>query len=157
LVSTLPDTTLGPVLHGDPPSSAAFIASLLKNDPAITRFLPARELSVSVSCGVLQLLFLTLSWKEWHVDVRDTARLHLLGLTTPSLGGKRILAAAGPWGWNEILGILRKHFPNVQVPEDFEGGEPDRQRIDSEVAREMLGGWIGLEQSVVDLAKSLGY
>jgi hypothetical protein len=105
----------------------------------------------------IQIPLLTLPRKEWYIDVRDCGRLHVLGLTTPSLGGKRVWAAAGPWGWNQILGILRRHFPNVQVPEDFEGGEPDRQRIDSEVARELLGGWIGLEQSLVDLAKSLGY
>lgn len=102
---------------------------------------------------------MTKFYTEWFVDVRDDARLHLLALTTPSASGKRIWGVAEPFGWNRILGILRKEFPHVQVPSDIAGaqGEPDRQKIDNSVASDLLGGWISLEKSVVDTAIGFGF
>lgn len=96
---------------------------------------------------------------EWFIDVRDDARLHILALTTPSLGGKRIWAAAQPVGWNEILAILRKELANVPLPPDVAGaqGEPDLQKIDNSVAEGVLGGWISLEKSIIDMAHGFGF
>jgi hypothetical protein len=131
--------------------------SLLKNDTAITRLLPVCELFVLLSLRVPQLLLLTLSWKGWHVDVRDCTGLHVIGLTTPTLGGETHLDRSRHLGVEPDT----RHLASVQVPEYFEDGEPDRQRIDGKVAREVLGGWIGLwirlEQSLIESVTSLGY
>jgi hypothetical protein len=80
-----------------------------------------------------------------------------LALTTPSMGGKRYLAVAEPFDWNQIYGIYRKNFPKAQVPEDLEECEGWAQKLDFTESTEILGGWISLEQSLVDLGKSLGY
>jgi nucleoside-diphosphate-sugar epimerase len=93
------------------------------------------------------------------VDVRDTGRLHVLALSAPPAGGKRFWAAAAPFGWNQVLGILRQHFPKAPIPKDLEAprGQPDRQKIDNKPAEQLLGGWISLERALVDLGRSLGY
>lgn len=95
---------------------------------------------------------------EWFIDVRDDAQLHVQALINPSLGGKRIWGVASPFGWNQIFSILREKTSIANVPADIEGkqGEPDRQRIDNSVATEALGGWISLEQSILDSVKSFG-
>lgn len=84
--------------------------------------------------------------------------MHVEALTNPSLGGKRIWGVAAPFGWNQILAILRGKTSIANVPADVEGkqGEPDPQRIDNSVATEALGSWISLEQSVLDSVKSFG-
>ncbi|PCH34576.1 NAD(P)-binding protein [Wolfiporia cocos MD-104 SS10] len=137
IVTILPNANWGPVLFGEPRSTVYWIYELLQNNDSTAKS----------------------AHPQWFIDVRDDGRLHVLALATPSLGGKRIWAAAEPFGWNKVLSILRKHFPHVKVPEDIPGpqGEPDPQRIDSTVAAEALGGWIGIEKSVVDTAKSLGF
>ncbi|KAF8482342.1 hypothetical protein JB92DRAFT_3034990 [Gautieria morchelliformis] len=129
LVTTLPGTTMGPMLHGALSLTPGAAASGLKNDTAGAKSIPNHE-------------------SEWFVDVRDCSRLLFLALTTPSMGGKRYLV---------VYGIYRKHFPNAQVPEDIEGCEPWAQRLQFTESSEILGGWISLEQSLVDLGKSLGY
>ncbi|KAF8511240.1 hypothetical protein JB92DRAFT_3097181 [Gautieria morchelliformis] len=57
----------------------------------------------------------------------------------------------------DVYGIYRKHFPKAQVPEDIEGSEPWAQELEFTESTELLGGWISLEKSVVDLGKGLGY
>jgi nucleoside-diphosphate-sugar epimerase len=96
---------------------------------------------------------------EWYVDVRDTGQLHILALSDPAASGKRFWAAAAPFGWNQILAILRKHFPKHSIAKDLEAprGQPDRQRIDNKPAEQLLGTWMSLEQAVSDLGRSLGY
>jgi len=137
LVSVNPNANYGPVLHGESRSTAGWIYSLLHNETKNIETVPS----------------------QWYVDVRDDAKLHILGLTKPELGGERILAFAGPYGWNDLLHILRKNFPNVKVPEDttLESGKTCPQKVDSSLAEKVLGGWIPLEKSVVDTAKSFGY
>jgi len=98
---------------------------------------------------------------QWFIDVRDAARLHILPLSDTSLVGKRIWGAGGPYGWNGVLSILRKNFPKEadKIPADIAPSalEPNPWKIDNEVAAKALGGWISLEQSVVDTAKSVGF
>ncbi|KAF8488265.1 hypothetical protein JB92DRAFT_3017535 [Gautieria morchelliformis] len=127
LVTTLPGTTMGPMLHGTLSLTPGVAASGLKNDTAGAKSLP------------------------------NQCRLLFLALTTPSMGGKRYLVVAKQFDWNQVYGIYRKHFPNAQVPEDIEGCEPWAQRLEFTESSEILGGWISLEQSLVDLGKSLGY
>ena len=73
------------------------------------------------------------------------------------MGGKRFFANAERFGWNQVFGIYRKNFPGTQIPEDLEEEEICTQEMDIKASTELLGGWISLEQSLVDLGKSLGY
>ncbi|KAF8468651.1 hypothetical protein JB92DRAFT_3059092 [Gautieria morchelliformis] len=135
LVAILPATNIGPMLYGEPASTTKMAASGLYDDQTVARFLP----------------------NQWFVDVRDTGRLQFLAFTTPAMAGKRYLAAAEPFKWNQIYAIYRKNFPSAKVPEDFEEGEEDVQKLDISPSTEVLGEWIGLEQSLVDLGRSLGF
>lgn len=56
-----------------------------------------------------------------------------------------------------IFAILRKHYPGVRVPGDMEDGGLNKQKIDTELAKELLGGWISLERSIMETAQRLGY
>lgn len=104
-------------------------------------------------------ILITLSSTEWFLDVRDDARLHVLAFTTDSFSGKRIWGVAQPFGWNEVLAILREEFPHLQLPPDVPGkqGEPDPQKIDNSVATKALGSWISLRKSLVDTGKGFGF
>ncbi|KIJ57307.1 hypothetical protein M422DRAFT_149219 [Sphaerobolus stellatus SS14] len=139
LVTLLRGSLLGPMLmldrDGQPPSTTKWIAEVLKGNGSICRVVP----------------------RGWFVDVRDCAQLHVIAFTNSRLGGRRLIAAAAPFGWNAIFDILRQHFPLLNIPLDFEGGSPDPQKFDNHVATELLGKWISLEQSIVELAHRLGY
>ncbi|KZT27632.1 NAD(P)-binding protein [Neolentinus lepideus HHB14362 ss-1] len=137
IVTILPNANFGPVLWGSARSTAGWIQATAHGDGTYTTNVPP----------------------QWYIDVRDDGRLHVLALSDPSLGGKRIWAAAGPFSWNSIIRTLHKEFPWLQLPPEVPGaqGEPDRQKIDNSVATKALGGWISLEQSVVDTAKTLGF
>ncbi|EED78053.1 predicted protein [Postia placenta Mad-698-R] len=137
IVTILPNANFGPVLYGEPRSTAVWIHSFLKGDS---------EWAQSVAA-------------QWFIDVRDDGRLHVTALTNPSLSGRRIWGVAEPTGWNKILAILRKNFPRANVAPDIVGeqGEPTEQKIENTVATEALGGWISLEQSLVDTGKSVGF
>jgi hypothetical protein len=73
------------------------------------------------------------------------------------MGGKRWLAIAEPFTWNQVFGVFRKNFPTAQCPEDLEGMEAYTQKFDISASTEILGKWISLEQSIIDLGKSLGH
>ncbi|KZO93510.1 NAD(P)-binding protein [Calocera viscosa TUFC12733] len=138
LVALLPNVNVGPIIFGEARSSASFVLKLFKQDDTdVKRMGP-----------------------QWYIDVRDTGALHVLSLTDASVSNTRIWAAAGPCGANEFIAILKKHFPQADLPRDIEGplGESSTQMIDSEKGRLMLGGkWRPLEESVVEMAKSVGY
>lgn len=84
------------------------------------------------------------------MDVRDTASLHVQALISPSLGapGVRIWAVAAPFNNNDILAILRKLYPGKTFPDDAPGLGRDLSKIDNKRGGELLGGWIGLEESI---------
>jgi len=141
LVTVLPNANFGPVVYGEPGSTASWITTLLKNDEE------AVQLTQSIP-------------SQWHVDVRDDARVHLLSLTSEEVANKRLWTVSDPWGWNDILAILRKNFPDKPVPADVEDptkGPTCQLRIEHDLATKLVGKWIGLEKSVVDTAKSVRF
>ncbi|EJU04707.1 NADP-binding protein [Dacryopinax primogenitus] len=141
LVTILPNTNFGPVIYGEPSSTAEWITMLLQNNensPAAMKSIPS----------------------QWRVDVRDDAKVHLSSLIDANVANKRLWTVSEPWGWNILLAILRKHFPNKPVPLDIEDsayGPTCQMRVEHELATQLIGNWIGLEQSVVDTAKSIGH
>ncbi|KZT54404.1 NAD(P)-binding protein [Calocera cornea HHB12733] len=134
-VTVLPNANFGPFLCGEAHSTGGWVATFMKGDDTVART----------------------NGNQWYIDVRDDARLHILGMSEPQLAGKRIWAAAGPFGWNDVLAPLRKAFPGAPVPEGQKEWVSSPMKVDSELGRTLLGGWISLEESVVDTAKSLGY
>lgn len=84
------------------------------------------------------------------MDVRDTARLHVLALASSALSfpGARVWAVSETFNVNDILQILRKLYPQKNFPADVEGIGKDLSRIDNKRGGELLGGWIGLEDSI---------
>jgi len=134
-VTVLPNANFGPFLCGEPHSTGGWIATLMKGDDT-----PAKTVG-----------------NQWYIDVRDDAKLHIFGLSNPKLADKRIWAAAGPFGWNDIIKVLKKHFPSAKIPAENPKWVTSPMEVDSELGRTLLGGWVSLEQSVVDTAKSLGY
>jgi len=55
-----------------------------------------------------------------------------------------------------MFSILRKHFPEADVPADWEGGDADKQKWDNSESTALLGGeWISLEKAVLDTVSSV--
>ena len=58
---------------------------------------------------------------EYHIDVRDDARLHVAPLLDPSIKSERLFAYNEPYNWGTVLEILhelRPEWKNEDVWED---------------------------------------
>ena len=89
---------------------------------------------------------------QYFVDVRDTARLHVIALIDPECNGERIFAFAAPFNPNDVLAILRKRFPSKSFLADAELGR-DLSQIPNEDAEALLKkhygkGWTTLEETI---------
>lgn len=84
------------------------------------------------------------------MDVRDVARIHVFGLTSPALTspGARIWAVSEPFTANDLLRIFRNMYPERTWREDFENPLRNLTKIDNSRATALLGRWIELEESV---------
>lgn len=108
---------------------------------------------------------LTILNTEYHVDVGDVARLHVIALRDPNVKSERIFAFAAPYTWPEIVHTFRKLRPNseklVAAPEN---NTPDLSKIVPAKRAEQLlqsyfgqPGWVSLEDSLRAGIDSLGY
>jgi len=127
--AVLPNANFGPILTGEPTSTAAWIVKLYNGDDSLFGFPP-----------------------QYYVNVRDDARLHVAALIDPSANGQRLFAFAGTYTWNDVLAIFRKLEPNKQFLEDRDEGE-DLSEVPNQAAEELLKkhyghGWTSLEESV---------
>jgi len=111
------------------------------------------------------------------VDVRDTARLHLLAMTAPGVSGQRFIASSGFFWMKDIARMLKaelgesaRNVPSVSIPDFivrifalfdpvlrarlFELGK--RRLVSSDKARRVLG-WSTrpVRDTIVETAKSL--
>ncbi|EXK27037.1 hypothetical protein FOMG_16475 [Fusarium oxysporum f. sp. melonis 26406] len=98
--------------------------------------------------------------RNFYVDVRDTATLHLAAAVFPHIKDRRIFAFAGHFNWDLILEILRKSQPDKAFPSNFSDGiDPNeiQPRIEAEQLLRDLGrsGWISLEESISDNVQTL--
>ena len=50
------------------------------------------------------------------IDVRDCASIHIKAMTSPKVGGRRLMAASNTLWISEVSAILRKAYPNVKLP-----------------------------------------
>lgn len=130
----LPNANLGPILKpgGEKESStASWVINLYNGDTSVFDIAPS----------------------QWFVDVRDTARLHVIAMIDPECNGERIFAFSAPFTFNDILAVFRKQHPNKTFPENKEGYGRDLSEIPTEDADALLKkhygkGFIGLEESV---------
>lgn len=95
-------------------------------------------------------------------DVRDLALGHVKAMELPEAGGKRFFFTEGYFTNKEICEIIRKNFPEYEkeLPgKDVKGGDRPAEglyKFDNKRSREVLGiKFRGLEESIVDLVKSL--
>lgn len=166
LVTVCPPLVLGPIVH--------YLATL---DSINT----SNERVVALVQG---------KWKEgiptggpvgqW-VDVRDTARAHILAMEKPEAGGKRLFTTPGATSNHEIADIVRANFVSrdsydtnfraiitLSQPElserlpgpDVKGGEAPASdqtfKINNDETVKILGiKWTTIEKSITDLVKSL--
>lgn len=95
---------------------------------------------------------------EWFVNVEDCTRLHVVALVNPDVNGERIFAFATPFNWTDIVKILRKLRPNIDLipdPPPNEGRDLSDvilSRRAEQLLRDFLGrsGWVSLEDSIAD-------
>jgi len=96
------------------------------------------------------------------VDVRDLALAHVKGIELAEAGNKRFFVTAGYFSNKEICEVIRKNFPGLEkeLPgKEVKGGEYPEEglyKYDNSRTKEVLGiRFRGLEESIVDLVKSL--
>jgi hypothetical protein len=56
---------------------------------------------------------------EYHIDVRDTARLHVAPLLDPEIRGERLFAMNEVYDWEKVLKILHELRPEWKNDEVF--------------------------------------
>lgn len=95
---------------------------------------------------------------QW-VDVRDVALAHVRAIEVPEAGGKRFLAAAGPYSNAQIASIIREKFPEMQdrIPrQDVAPKDEVGFTVDCGPMTNILGvKFRSLEEATVDTVKSL--
>ena len=139
LNAVLPDFNFGELLHDkQPASSGEYVRAIYNGQIDAAKALPP----------------------HWMVDVKDTGRLHVVGLLAPDVREERILAYAYPFNLNDVLATLRILYPEKKFAEDLPDlgkivGTVDRTR--SEELLGMLGreGFVTMEQSVKENVQDL--
>lgn len=98
-----------------------------------------------------------LTWSiEWHINVRDDARVHVAALLDPSVGSQRLFPFATPFNWTDMIGILRKLRPGnekIPNPPPNEGRDtveikPRKKAEDLMISFFGVPGYVGLEESI---------
>lgn len=98
---------------------------------------------------------------QWFINVTDAAYIHLGALTQDDVRGERLFAAAGRYSWNGILEIMKRRFPNHKTSLEtihepaVDCGNIDNQRAEEVLRRVKGSGWVGLEDTVVEVGQSL--
>ncbi|KAL5340920.1 hypothetical protein BJX70DRAFT_82911 [Aspergillus crustosus] len=87
--SVLPDYTMGDVLHKNIGSTGALTLQLLEGNDG----------------------FINSVVSQYYVDVKDLARLHVIGLLDANVKSERIFGLAAPIIWKEVVDTLRELRP----------------------------------------------
>ncbi|KAM0231263.1 hypothetical protein ACHAPO_008642 [Fusarium lateritium] len=91
---------------------------------------------------------------QYFIDVDDTGRLHVAAAIFEHVKDQRIFAFAGRFSWDQVLDILRKHYPQKTFPENFLSGEDANEIEPRDKAEQLLKdlgrpGWTSLEDSII--------
>lgn len=95
---------------------------------------------------------------EWHIDVRDDAKLHVAALLDPNTQHRRLFAFSKPFRWSRLVDVLKRHRPeNRAIPEPpaaddwLDGTELPPLQVAQDCIKSVFGEseYIDLEESVV--------
>ena len=92
----------------------------------------------------------------YAVDVKDVALLHIAATLDPDVSNARLQAWGRNSTWNDLLGVLRKLYPNREFAQDL--ADPPRLSITTDESEPVAllkkwgnqDGWRPLELSVKD-------
>lgn len=92
---------------------------------------------------------------QYFVNVQDDAKVHVGALLFPDVQNERLFSWAYPYNWNDMLAILRKHYPGQSFIEDDPSLGRDLSKVANGRAEEVLKrlsghGWTSLEESILD-------
>ncbi|PWW73199.1 NAD(P)-binding protein [Tuber magnatum] len=93
-----------------------------------------------------------------YIDVRDVARAHVMALTSPAASNQRIILSRPGYSTTTVVKIMGEHFPvelRGRLPADNGVRDNPPVDIDGEPGRELLGGCISLEGSIVPTVRRL--
>ena len=91
---------------------------------------------------------------QYQVDIKDIARLHLAGLTRPSVQNERIMGfGPGAFNFNTLVRVMRKLDPQRELPAEMEDPGEDLSTVVQDRTVEILrgfgkDGWTSMEQSL---------
>lgn len=91
-----------------------------------------------------------------HIDVKDTALLHVAAVLDPECNGARLQAWNEYCNMNDILAILRKMYPQREFRKDYPNQSKLSVTADLEQPLALLkkwggqDGWTPLEKSVAE-------
>jgi len=81
--------------------------------------------------------------------------MHVAALLDPEVDGERLLVGAAPCNWNDVLGVMRRLYPNRSFMGDLEGMGKLDVTVDDALQLSLLKkwghgqeGWRSLEESV---------
>jgi hypothetical protein len=82
------------------------------------------------------------------VDIRDVARLHVIGLLSPQVHNERLFAWSEPFNWSDIIALLQKLRPEnskLPTPPEKEGRDLSDVGVPRARAKELLQSFFGVE------------
>ncbi|BGP58484.1 hypothetical protein JCM8202_001148 [Rhodotorula sphaerocarpa] len=132
-------TICPPMIFGPPKQVIQSLDSINTSSGAVWGVVDAKEVPET-------------SFPVW-TDVRDIAKIHVLGATEEIAKGKRYLTVAGHFNNTQIAAVARKAFPDQasRIPDAEETAGQDHFKTDSSLVEKELGiAWIPFEQSVKD-------
>ncbi|KAF3916409.1 Dihydroflavonol-4-reductase [Orbilia brochopaga] len=90
-----------------------------------------------------------------YVDVRDVAEAHIKALEVEEAKGKRFLNCGGGFSWEEVVDVMRQHYPGKKFPEKT-GEKVASYGFDNSQSVKVLGiKYISLEDTVLETVKSV--
>lgn len=132
--SVLPCFTIGPILHPKQPGSTGKWVQDFWKDPG--HFAPLQGFGAS-----------------YYVDTKDTALLHIAGLTQEDVKNERLFGFAGTFNFNSWVSVFRQLAPSKPWPADDPNQQHDLSKVDDSRELELLkrfgqNGWTSFYDSV---------
>lgn len=93
-----------------------------------------------------------------YIDVRDVARAHIVAFENDDAKGKRLLLVAEMYNGYDLLDIVNKNFPQLNLPkgDSSKGITGKVDKWNTKATKKILEfEYIGLERSVVDSVKQI--